>query len=63
MSNGITIYVGDQKYNEDNDELGFVDGVLHASAYSYCIASFGEVELTKEDTRKIYEVMKEYYGD
>jgi hypothetical protein len=47
----------------DDDSLGFADGKLYASAYSYHIDSTGSVELSAEQTRKLYEFMKKYYAE
>ena len=41
--------------------LYFEDGILGCSVYSYRIDSFGELDLSKQETRKFYEAMKEYY--
>jgi len=54
-------------YEFDSGEYGcdldFTDGVVTFGAYSYHIDSYGNGELSKEETRKLYEAMKEYYGD
>lgn len=48
--------------NGGEDEIGFYDdGTLYASAYSYYIDSFGELELTQEETKNLYLKMKEFY--
>ena len=48
--------------NHGNDELGFyADGTLYVSVYSYYIDSNGEIELTQEETKKLYLKMKEFY--
>jgi hypothetical protein len=43
-----------------NDSLDFTNGQIE---YSYQIDSVGQVELSKKDTRALYEAMKKYYGD
>ena len=49
-------------YNSRNgNSVDFSDGVLSVSAYSYYIDSYEEFELSKEDTKKLYEAMKEFY--
>ena len=47
-------------YNED-DSIYFDDGKLTASAYSYEIASVGNVELTEEQTKEVYKQMKRHF--
>ena len=59
--------MADTTYDFDLDKQGsyidFTDGVITFSAYSYHIDSFGEGELSKEETHKLYEAMKAYYGE
>jgi len=51
-------------YKDDcNSQLEFEDGLLWFSSYSYEISSWGSDELSKEETRKLYEAMKVYYDD
>ena len=47
------------RYDNDQDILSFENGELNVSAYSYCIDSFGYVELDKQETKELYEAMKE----
>lgn len=47
------------RHSENSVE--FYDGTLLAIAYSYAIDSSGCVELDAPQTRRLYEVMKEYY--
>lgn len=63
MGNKIEINVGSYQYDDDNDCLGFIDGELYASVRSYCIDSFGTIDLSKQDTHRVYEVMKKYYEE
>jgi hypothetical protein len=49
--------------DECNSELEFENGVLWFSNYSYEVSSWGSDELSKEETRKLYEAMKAYYND
>jgi hypothetical protein len=47
---------------EDRASVEFIsNGMLHWNAYSYYIDSWGSGNLSVEDTRLLYEVMKEYY--
>ena len=41
--------------------LSFKDGELDFGAYSYYIDSYGNGSLSKEETYKLYLVMKNYY--
>ena len=55
---GIRFHNGEY---DSEDSIEFCDGELEATAYSYHISSCGSVELTKTQTRKMYETMKKYY--
>lgn len=44
-----------------NDILEFKDGKVSACCYSYYIDSYGDIILSSEETRELYEVMKAYY--
>ena len=49
---------------KDGSSVNFADdGTLSAMAYSYEISSVGEINLDAKETRKLYEVMKNFYGD
>lgn len=54
---------GDIEFSDRHGEnsVEFAAGVLSATAYSYTIDSSGCVELDEYQTRRLYEVMKEYY--
>jgi hypothetical protein len=41
--------------------ISFDTGIIDFSTYSYEIGSWGHVELTDEETRTLYLVMKDYY--
>jgi hypothetical protein len=41
--------------------LTFGNGIIDGSAYSYEIDSFGDLELDKDQVRKLYEFMHAYY--
>ena len=43
--------------------IDFVDGEVTFGAFSYYKNCYGSGELSKEETRKLYEAMKAYYGD
>lgn len=47
--------------NKQEDSIRFKEGKLSASTYSYEISSYGYLELSNEETKKLYEAMKEYY--
>lgn len=47
-------------YNEENS-IYFDNGKLTASAYSYEIASVGDVELSEEQTKEVYRQMKRHF--
>ena len=46
--------------NNDNN-ISFEDGIVSFSTHSYYIDLTGYYELSKEDTKKLYEAMKNYY--
>ena len=46
-------------YSDGINELGFVEG--HIWAYSSSYVGIVEMELSKAQTKKIYEFMKRYY--
>lgn len=46
-----------QKNRNDSLTL-YDDGTLEVSAYSYEISSYGAFELSKDETRRLYEAMK-----
>jgi hypothetical protein len=48
---------------KDTWGISFYQGKIDFNTYSYQIGSYGEGELTKEQTRQLYLHMKEYYGD
>lgn len=50
-------------YSAQDGYLSFSNGELCISTYSYQIDSWGEDELSKEQTRLLYEKMKEYYEE
>ena len=49
--------------NNTGDDISFCDGVISSNCYSYHIDSWGSIELSKEDTRKLFEFMKKYYDE
>jgi len=51
------------EYENGEDSLYFNKGVLECYAYCYYIDSCGNLELSKEETRKLYDAMHEYYKD
>lgn len=56
-------YVYDEGVDKGN-YLSFENGIINCSTYSYYIDSFGDLELDKEETYKLFLAMKEYYeGD
>jgi len=44
-----------------NDFITFHDGTLSVSTFSYKIASWGELELSEKETKKLFDAMKIYY--
>lgn len=46
---------------DDSATLEFSHGVLSASAYSYQIDSYGDVELSEKETYELYKAMRNYY--
>ena len=55
------MYEIEKGYNRDSVSFE-EDGTLCACTYSYEIGSYGEIELTKEETKKLYLIMKKYFG-
>lgn len=56
----MSLYEIEKGYSKDSI-LFEEDGTLYACTYSYEISSYGEIELTKEETRELYLVMKKYF--
>lgn len=52
-----------ESFEKESDESGlsFEGGEVSWWAYSYNIDSCGGGELTKDETRKLYEAMKKYF--
>jgi hypothetical protein len=46
---------------EDEGLVTFESGILSSSTYSYEISSWGYIELSKKETRKVYEAMKKHF--
>lgn len=52
-----------EDFDLQKEEFGlcFNEGVVDFWAYSYYIDSSGDGELTKDETKKLYESMKKYF--
>ena len=51
------------EYEKAEDYFYFEDCFITVGAYSYHIDSCGELELSEEETKKLYLRMKEYYNE
>jgi len=50
-------------FENEKGSVGFDNGVIGTSTYSYCIDSYGDLEMDQEATKDLYEVMKKYYDN
>lgn len=56
-------YINDGRIEivEGQDSISFFEGRLSALTHSYCIDSFGDIDLSEDSTRELYEFMRSYY--
>ena len=47
--------------NDDDNWINFEKGFIEFQTRSSCDDGFGNVELTEEETRKLFDYMKAYY--
>ena len=59
-SNDAGYYSG-FKSRDGDDTIYFEDGIIEATAYSYEIATVGNVELSPSQTYNLFLAMKKYY--
>lgn len=52
----------DGVYLEEETDSSGTNLILYASAQSYQINGFGHIELDSNETRRLYEAMRDYYG-
>jgi hypothetical protein len=54
-------------YEYDKDDVGSLtlmdDGEISTSTYSYYISSWGSLNMPAYETRRLYEVLKEFYKE
>ena len=56
-----TGYYSGFKSRDGDDTIYFEDGIIEATAYSYEIATVGNVELSPSQTYNLFLAMKKYY--